>query len=266
MDRAAGQPAGALHGPALDEGAVDESPARLGQVGAAFRHRHVDTEAHVLAEGGDLPQHVVGVRAGLTQFEIRRAHLVRPRTRREGNQEHQQQKQSVSSPRRHRDRAWLPPPTALRWSPRTCAAAPRRTPGRPPAAGHWSTRDARPRARLPAQARRPPCARQETRRARRIRTRRVPAIDRAPACPTRPRTSRRTGSPPRGPMRCRTRAPAGSDRPRLRDWPWRRPGSNRARKRSASRARFAPWRCGLRYTCRNENRGSVANVAACASR
>ena len=58
---------------------------------APARSRHMEPEPQVLAPGGHLPQHVVSLGAGLAQFEIRRAHLVRGRGARDQAEQGEQQ-------------------------------------------------------------------------------------------------------------------------------------------------------------------------------
>ncbi len=57
VNRAAGQSARALHGPAFGEGVVDHRTPRRGDVRAARRKFHVESEAQILSLAGHLPKH-----------------------------------------------------------------------------------------------------------------------------------------------------------------------------------------------------------------
>ena len=94
MNRAAGQSARALHGPAFGEGVVDHRTARLGDVRAARRQFHVESEAQVLSLARHFPQRVVSFRPGLAQFEIGGTHLVREHAGRERDEQNQDEERA----------------------------------------------------------------------------------------------------------------------------------------------------------------------------
>ena len=86
---AALQAACAHEGPTLGEGAVHHCAPRRGDMGAAGRELHVESEAQMVSDTRHFPERVVGFRAGLTEFEIGGTHFVGQRRGREQGEQNQ---------------------------------------------------------------------------------------------------------------------------------------------------------------------------------
>src|SRR6185369_9453305 len=76
VNRAPGQSARPLHGPAFGEGVVGHRSSWRGDVRGTRRKFHVKSEAQILSLTWHLPKRGVSLRPGLAQFEISGTHLV----------------------------------------------------------------------------------------------------------------------------------------------------------------------------------------------